>query len=406
MKRDCFELLEELLGYFPGVVVVGVRQCGKTTLLRQLPPGWRIYDLEKGSDYKIISQDCDLFFRLNSKNVAIDEGQLLPGLFPALRVAIDQERERPGRFIVTGSSSPELLSAVAESLAGRVAVIELSPFSPSEAFGFKRSDFYQLVVDLQDQESFFTLENRIKIGELHDFWFRGGYPEPWLKNNPRFSELWMQNYVQTYLGRDILRLFPGLNNQKFRLFLEMLGNLSGSIINYADVARAIGISQPTAREYFRIAHGTFLWRHIPSFEKNSAKRIVKHPKGYLRDTGLLHFLLHINRPDLLLAHPIMGKSWESMVVEMLLRGFHSLGVAFEYYHYRTSGGAEVDLVLEGNFGLVPIEIKYGQRVSLKDLRGIRDFIEERDCRLGFVISNDEHVRRYDERLIGIPCGCL
>ncbi|OGR03599.1 MAG: hypothetical protein A2511_12725 [Deltaproteobacteria bacterium RIFOXYD12_FULL_50_9] len=103
---------------------------------------------------------------------------------------------------------------------------------------------------------------------------------------------------------------------------------------------------------------------------------------------------------------MIGKSWEAMVVETLLRGFHSLGVALEYYHYRTSGGAEVDLVLEGKFGLVPIEIKYGQQVSLKDLRGIRDFIKERDCRLGFVISNDEHVRRYDEKLIGIPCGCL
>jgi predicted AAA+ superfamily ATPase len=140
------------------------------------------------------------------------------------------------------------------------------------------------------------------------------------------------------LGRDILQLFPALNRQKYQLFLQMLSNLSGTIINYSQIARALGVSQPTAREYFHIAHGTFIWRHIPPYEKNPTKRVVKHPKGYMRDSGLLHFLLHLNSLDDLLTHPQMGHSWESMVVENLLRGLNAQGIAYEYYHYRT--GAE------------------------------------------------------------------
>ena len=144
------------------------------------------------------------------------------------------------------------------------------------------------------------------IGDQHDYWFKGGYPEPWMRNNPRFTKLWMQNYVQTYLNRDIQNLFPGLNKQKFMLFIQMLSSLSGTIINYSNIARALGVSQPTAREYILIAHGTFIWRHIPPYEKSGSKRIVKHPKGYLRDTGLLHFLLHLQGINDLLAHPGMG----------------------------------------------------------------------------------------------------
>jgi predicted AAA+ superfamily ATPase len=186
----------------------------------------------------------------------------------------------------------------------------------------------------------------------------------------------------------------------------MLGNLSGTIINYSDIARALGVSQPTARDYMQIAHGTFIWRNIPPYEKNATKRIVKHPKGYLRDSGLLHFLLHLNKPDELLVHPKMGHSWKAMVIETLLREFNAQGITYNYYHYRTGGGAEIDLILDGEFGILPIEIKYSQKVSMKQLRGIRDFVREHNCQYGIVINNAERITLYDEKLIGIPFGCL
>jgi len=405
-QRHYGQLLEELLEFFPCVALLGVRQCGKTTLLQQLPEDWKILDLEKNSDYDLVARDPDLFLRLHPDKVALDESQLLPPLFSALRVAIDSNRNVSGRYIITGSSSPELIKSISESLAGRVAIMEIAPLSIGEAYEQSSNDFYQLISERCSLNELLSLKTDKSLDEISYYWLHGGYPEPWVKNNSRFRKLWLQNYLHTYIERDIIRLFPGLNREKYRMFIQMLGHLSGSIINYSDVARTLGISQPTVREYFQIAHGTFIWRHIPAYEKNVTKRIVKHPKGYIRDTGLLHFILHLNDLDMLLSHPQMGHSWESMVIENLLRELNCLGVHYDYYHYRTGGGAEIDLILEGEFGLIPIEIKYNQRTNQRNLRALRDFIEEHNCRYGIVINNDEQVRQYDEKIIGIPFACL
>ena len=406
MKRAYTKLLHELLSLFPCVAIVGVRQCGKTTLLQNLPDPWRTFDLEQTADFQLISRDSDLFFRLNNEYTALDEAQLLPSIFPALRVAIDADRNRSGRFIITGSSSPELVSAISESLAGRVAIIELAPLSLSESFARPVSDFYPMIQNMEDIHALLDLPNRISLERVHQYWLRGGYPEPWIKNNPRFTKLWMQNYIQTYMNRDIVSLFPSLDRQKYQLFLHMLANLSGHIINYADVARALSVSQPTVKNYFQIVHGTFIWRHIPAFSRKVEKRISKHPKGYLRDTGLLHFMLHLNELDDLLKHPNFGSSWESMVIETLIRNFNALGTDCAYSYYRTNGGAEVDLILEGEFGLLPIEIKYGQHIQSKQLLGLRHFVREQHCRFGIVVCNIERVTQLDDQIMAIPFGCL
>lgn len=216
----------------------------------------------------------------------------------------------------------------------------------------------------------------------------------------------MEQYVQTYLHRDIGTLFPRLNRNRFPRFIQLLAGLSGTILNYSDVARALNVSQPTAHEYFEIAHGSFLWRTLPAFTRKVLKRVVKSPRGHLRDSGLLHHLLRIGGLDDLRGHPQMGRSWEGMVIEQILGGLAASGIACDHFHYRTRGGAEVDLVLEGTFGLVPIEIKYPQTVRARDLRSIGDFVEEYNCRLGIVINNDERPRLYGPRLVGIPAACL
>ncbi len=140
--------------------------------------------------------------------------------------------------------------------------------------------------------------------------------------------------------RDVKRLFPGLDEVRFRRFVDMLGGLSGRVLNYADTARALNVSQPTAQDYFEIAHGTFIWRRIPAFTRDVIKRVVKHPRGYLRDSGLWHAFLRIPDADALLSHPQMRASWEGMVVEEILRQLKALGVGQEYFDYRTDGGAE------------------------------------------------------------------
>ena len=409
MKRAYQSLLQAYLKTFPCVALLGVRQCGKTTLLKTLPGNWRHFDLERRADHAVVSRDPDAFFRLNPKQVAIDEAQVLPEIFPALRVAIDERRGEKGRFVITGSSSPELLRSVSESLAGRVGIIEMAPFSWDEVTQTSKRDSF--LRRLQERKAgpaalIKSLKPRGDLARAHEFWFRGGFPEPWLNPDDAFRTRWVEQYIQTYLFRDVKRLFPGLNDVRFRRFLEMLGGLSGRVLNYAEVARALGVSQPTARDYFDIAHGTFIWRAIPAYTQNTLKRVVKHPRGYLRDSGLLHALLRIPDGDALLSHPQTGASWEGMVVEEILRQLSALGVAHEYSYYRTGAGAEVDLVLEGIFGRIAVEIKHSSTVGSRDLRGLRDFVIEHKARLGVVVNNDLAPRQYEERLIGLPFTCL
>lgn len=409
MKRMYESLLSEYLDMFPCVALIGPRQSGKTTLLHTLPDDWNRFDLESSNDYSLIADDPDLFLRLNTDKVAIDEAQMLPAIFPALRVAIDADRRKKGRFVITGSSSPSLLRSISESLAGRIGIIEISPLMWAEVNGQSASTLVTAIANgVGNVQSVLDsmAPGQRSLEEVFDYWFRGGYPEPWLENNRRFSERWTDQYVATYLQRDVARLFPGLNRERFRLFLQMLGGSSGQIINYANIARGIGVSQPTARDYFEIAHGTFIWRKIPAYSRNVTKRIVKHPKGYMRDSGLLHFLLRIQDISSLRGHPQAGASWEGMVIEEIIRQLNSLGVSFDYYYYRTSAGAEVDLVLDGTFGTIPVEMKMGQNISLRDMRGIRNFIKEQKCPYGIVINNDTKPRLYDEKLIGVPFAFL
>ena len=410
MKRQYEKLIHEYLSYFPCVVLVGARQTGKSTLIDMLADGREVFDLEVRADYNQIAQDPDLFLRLNNQPIAIDEAQLLPELFPALRVAIDKDRKAYGRYLLTGSSSPALLSSISESLAGRVGIIEIAPFSFSETQATDSPGLLGLfagdVAPVDILQLFPTSDRNEKSQAVDKYWMEGGYPEPWLRDTDRFKEVWYEQYLRTYVERDIARLFPNLNANRFRRFIELLAGCSGTVINYSNIARILEVSQPTARDYFRIAHGTFLWRTLPAYSKNISKRVSRHPRGYLRDTGLLHHLLQIPSHRRLLGHPQMGNSWEGMVIEEILRSLNAAGVQYSAYYYRTSAGAEVDLVLEGKFGLIPIEIKHTQSLNLRHLRPIRDFINEFDCTFGIVVSRDEKVRMYDEKILGIPFSLL
>lgn len=410
MKRQYEKLIHEYLSYFPCVVLVGARQTGKSTLIDMIGDGREVFDLEVRADYNQIAQDPDLFLRLNNNPIAIDEAQLLPELFPALRVAIDRNRNAYGKYLLTGSSSPALLNSISESLAGRVGIIEIAPFSFSETQATDSPGLLGLFtgdVAPADILKLFPASDSNAVSQAVDkYWMEGGYPDPWLWDTDRFKEVWYEQYLRTYVERDIARLFPNLNANRFRRFIELLAGCSGTIINYSNIARILEVSQPTARDYFRIAHGTFLWRTLPAYSKNISKRVSRHPRGYLRDTGLLHHLLQIPSHRRLLSHPQMGNSWEGMVIEEILRTLNAGGIQYSAYYYRTSAGAEVDLILEGKFGLIPVEIKHTQSLNLRHLRPIRDFINEFDCTFGIVVSRDEKVRMYDEKIIGIPFTML
>lgn len=410
ISRHIQSHLQTLLIHFPCVVLTGVRQCGKTTLLSTLPGEWRRFDMENSTDRQQLLADPDLFFRLHADRIVIDEAQLAPPLFAALRVAIDRDRSRKGRFLLSGSSSPELVKQISESLAGRVAYLEMAPLSLAEAWQHPSSCLYPMLAEgaaIEDIQA--AAVARLTVQQVRDYWFQGGYPEPWLSDNEEFRSLWYRHYIDAYLLRDIGALFPNLNRDRYRQFIALLSQHSGNILNNADIARTLGISEPTVRDWLSIAHDTFMWRHIPAWDRSAAKQLVKHPKGFLRDSGLLHRLLRIGDAEMLSTHPVVGKSWEGMVVETLLRGFENAGIDVNPFHYRTRGGAEIDLILEGQFGganLLPVEIKLTQQTDKRAMRALSEFVVTHNCPLGLVINNDERPRRLDERILAIPAACL
>ncbi len=407
IPRHAKRHLETLLTHFPCVVITGVRQCGKTTLLSTLSNEWRRFDMENSSDRQQILTDPDLFLRLHPNRIIIDEAQLAPALFPALRVAIDSERSTKGRFLLSGSSSPELVKQISETLAGRIANMELSPLSLSEAWELQPSPIYSLIGSRgSSQDLLKASEPRLSIRQVWQYWLAGGYPEPWLSSDPEFHRLWQRNYIDAYLMRDISTLFPNLNRDRYRQFILLLAQTSGTILNNADIARNLGVSEPTVRDWLQIAHGTFFWRHLPAWDRSPHKQLVKHPKGILRDSGLLHRLLHIEETDQLATHPMAGRSWEGMIIETLLRGFSTLGEAVNPFHYRTRGGAEIDLILEGDFGLLPMEIKLTSTPDKRSLRALNEFITMHQCPVGLVITGNDHPRQLTEQIIALPAAAL
>ena len=406
LKRNDTARLEYLLDRFPVVAIVGTRQSGKTTLSKQLRPNWLYMDLENPRDYDRISYDPLLFFEQNPHAVIIDEAQTYPQLFNVLRGIIDSKREQKNRFILTGSSSPDLIEKISESLAGRIACVELSPLKCNELYQQPLSKFYDFFND-KNLSSLNTLHTDITLTQIRQHWLYGGYPEPGVDHSVEYWLNWMEQYRGSYINRDMAQLFPKLDKITYRRFLSLLAKLSSTIINTADLARNLEISQPSIQQYLTIADGTFIWRNIPSFDKSIIKSVIKMPKGIIRDSGLLHYLLKIQDEESLLSDPIVGLSFEGYVIEEILRGLAAKGIVnYDYYYYRTKDGAEIDLILEGTFGIVPIEIKYGSYTSLKNLKVLQEFVITNNLGLGIVINQANKVEQLTDRIIQIPINYL
>lgn len=206
---------------------------------------------------------------------------------------------------------------------------------------------------------------------------------------------------------NIAHLFPKLDKIAYRRFIGMLGRLSGQVMNKSDLARSIGVTQPTITQYLEIAHGTFLWRQLLSFENSVSKSIVKMPRGHIRDSGLLHHLLRITDLHALEENPIVGPSFEAFVIEEILKGLQDARLRhIDAYYYRTRAGAEIDLILEGPFGVLPIEIKYGQRVTVHQLRWLEEFIAQNKLTFAIIINQADEARWLTNNIVQIPAGFL
>ena len=408
MKRNIFDKINELLLYFPIVAILGARQTGKTTLAKQLRATWSYYDCEKPSVLERIQHDPELFFEQNPQYIILDEAQEIPSMFSVLRGVIDENRTLKGRFILTGSSSPELLDNISESLAGRVAIVELGTLKVNELFQTPLSGFYDLFSETLTRDSVTSFIQNAKAAPLRKSmiqraWLEGGYPEPVLANNKHYYDSWMENYYQTYINRDIAKLFPKLNKITYQRFIRMLSYLSGTIINKSDLARNLEVSQPTAGQYTHIADKTYIWRELPSFEKNMTKSIVKMPKGYMRDSGLRNYLQQIHLAENLYNNPLVGNSFETFVIEEIIKGLQTKNIPhWDSYYYRTRDGAEIDLILEGGFGQLPIEVKYSVNTPVKQLRSLDRYIEEHQLPFGIVVNKADQIAWLTKNILQLP----
>ena len=410
LLRNLTQRTENLLTYFPIVIILGVRQCGKTTLAKMLRPDWQYFDLERGRDFDFITRDFGFFIKEHSHSIIIDEAQRYPALFQELRSVVDRDRKHRNRFLLTGSSSMELITEVSESLAGRVGLIELGTFKMNEAYALRLPEFYGVFDSTLDHTTIDTLKGikpEISHDQLMQAFLSGGYPEPTIEKDGLFYDAWMDNYIQTYIQRDIRALFPRLNLIKYQRFISMLSALTGTIINRSQVGRSLDISEKAIRDYLQIAEGSYIWRNIPSYERSVSKSVVKMPKGNFRDSGLTNYMQGITSRDQLVNYPNVGAAFEAFVSEEIIKGIQATGIANCSHHYfRTRNGAEIDLILEGPFGTMPIEIKFGSVIRQRQIQTLKRFVYERALPLGIVINNSDEIRLVADRILQLPAICV
>ena len=408
--RMLSQKINQLLEMFPVVAIVGSRQCGKSTLVQALRPDWKYYDLERPDDFQLISSDPIGFFDRRKENTIIDEAQQFPELFQVLRGVIDKDRGASGRYLLTGSSSPEIVKGLSESLAGRIATVELWPFKTVEFYDNPLPAIYRIITKKEvDIREFSELKPGLTLNQVYEQWFKGGYPEPRIKGSrfAKFHGLWMDEYFSDYIRRDIQRLFPRINPQVFRLFIQTLSFHSGNIINQSDIARALEVSSVTAKTYLEILHDTFIWRNLRSYDKNKLKKIQKASKGFFRDQGILHHLLKINDLDSLLIHPTAGTSFEAFIIEEIIRGIQcTLEPGIDFHYYRTRDKSEIDLIIEAPIGLIPVEIKLGHKISKRDLYALNNFLKDTQTPFGILVNNSEKIELLTDKIIQIPATCF
>jgi len=355
-RRQASEIAR-LLQHTPAVVIMGPRQVGKTTLALEIGEqrGAVYLDLEAEPDRARLAEPELYFADHPDELVILDEIQRTPGIFEALRGVIDQARrtgKEGGLFLLLGSASLELLAQSGETLAGRVAYVELAPFDVIEV-GEERCD---------------------------ELWVRGGFPPSFLAPGTTESLRWRTDFIRTYLERDIPQLGPRVPAETLRRLWTMLAHNQGGLLNASNLARGLGVSGATVGHYLDLMVDLLLVRRLPPRLANVGKRLVRSPKVYVRDSGLVHALLGLGDKEAVLGHPVAGASWEGLVLENVIGA--TAGAA-EPSFYRTSGGAEIDLVLSWRDGREwAIEVKRsaapklerGMRSALEDLRPERSFV--------------------------------
>jgi predicted AAA+ superfamily ATPase len=372
-RRRLFQEVVRALAGSPVVALMGPRQCGKTTLARDVVRQRRAhyFDLEDARDAAALGNPQLALEGLKGL-VVIDEAQLKPELFRALRVLVDR-RPLPARFLLLGSASFDLSKGCAESLAGRIHFVDMAGF------------------DLQE----------VGVAHWHNLWLRGGFPRSFLGRSENESLQWRQQFIRTFLQRDLPQLGISIPAEQMRRFWTMLAHSHGGAWNSSAFASSLGVTHTTTRRWLDILSGALMIRQLPPWFDNAGKRVVKAPKIYLRDSGLLHALLDIGNHGQLRSHPRLGASWEGFVLEQTLRLTGQEGNA---YFWGTYSGAELDLLLLQGGRRLGIEIKYADAPQMT--KSMHVAMHDLQLRQLFVIYPGPKRYRLTERVEVVPLAEL
>ncbi|MEA3221737.1 MAG: ATP-binding protein [Thermodesulfobacteriota bacterium] len=367
-RPDALDRIASVFKVHPIAALLGPRQCGKTTLARMIleHEPCTYFDLENPIDLRRLSAPMSTLEELSGL-VIIDEIQRLPDLFELLRVLADRS-PNPARFLILGSTSPGLVKGVSESLAGRIGFIDLSGFDLREVGSKQRSRL----------------------------WIRGGFPRSFLAEDGLSSVTWRENFIRTFLERDIPQLGITIPAETLRRFWTMISHYHGQVWNAAHFARSLGTSERTARRYLDILAGAYMVRILPPWFENVRKRQVKAPKIYIRDSGILHSLLQINTLADLQGHPKLGSSWEGFCLEQVIGGL----LTRDIYFWATHAGAELDLLVIVAGKRYGFEFKYAD--APRSSRSMHIAIDDLGLEHLWVVYPGRHEYDIDENISAIP----
>ncbi len=401
-QRSISQRLVEAVKTFRVVVVSGARQTGKTTLLRHLFPAWDFVTFDPVTDIENARADGDLFLDNHPGPTVLDEIQYAPELVAALKRRVDAVGDRPGQYILTGSQQWQVMRVLAESLAGRAVFIDLHGFSLAELADAADRLWVSNWLSLPDLAALAAGE-RLDEPLYRRLW-RG-----WLPGTLTVEDAWMASfwdaYQRTYIERDARALANLSDWQQFGLFLRLAGALTAQEVNASQFGREIGMTPRTARQWLDILAGTFQWHEIPAWHGNTVKRVASKPKGYLADTGLACHGQRISSPAALPAHPLLGALFETAVVNDIRRQITALPTAPGLWHWRAAGGAEVDLILERDGRLHPLEIKLTANPRPRDASGLRAFraaYPNHDIAPGLLVCATDRPRRLAADIVVLP----
>ena len=373
IKRSIEDRLLMLLEHFPAVAILGPRQAGKTTLVKeirkQLSKESIYLDLENPADLGVLDHPVEFLNSVSNKTVIIDEIQRKPDLFPVLRAVIDSNRVN-SRFILLGSASPQLLFLSNETLAGRIVYLELTPFEHTE------------------------------IQHLTDFrshWLKGGFPEPFLIQDQRVRKEWFKSFISAYTERDLQLLGLSTSPANLQRLIQMISAIQGGMLNSSSLSNSLGISSPGVSNAISFFERSFIIRLLQPWHSNIGKRLVKTPKIYIRDSGIANYVLNITDYESLLRHPHLGNLWEGYVIEDII---NTLGDEYSYYFYRTADGTECDLLIfRGEECLAAIDAKFvpspqrtkSMTITIQDLKPPKAFFVVPECPGPYNLSDNQFV---------------